>query len=411
MTTGSSRRSVQALGKLLCSLESIGVNHGVQKLVDMGCRNTHNGFFTGDKSLAYHVYGTFYCRLTSSLSATSLQNVQLALLHGEFHVLHVTIVLFKALTNGNELSVNFCIFCFQLADFFGSTDTSNNVFSLGVHQVFTVELVFSSGRIAAKANTSSRIHSKVTKYHGLDVYGCSCQALDIVHGSVFNGSIIHPRAENCIDGAPQLLNGVLGEFFSNGVLVNNFVGSNKLFQVGGGKVGVQGNTTLCLQFGDSIFKVVCRNTHGNVTVHLDKAAVSVPSKTWVSSASSKTLCCLVVHSQVQDGVHHSGHGNGSTRTNGYQQRIISITQLLAHKVFQSLQVCSNLFLQSCRIGFVVFVEKFTDLCGNGESGGNRNSKTCHLCQVGSLASQLHFHGCVSVSLAGSKEIYKFLVCH
>ena len=63
---------------------------------------------------------------------------------------------------------------------------------------------------------------------------------------------------------------------------------------------------------DDCFKLVVVNTHCYITVHLNKAAVSIPCETLVTSLCSKTNYRLVVKTKVEDCIHHTRHRDCST---------------------------------------------------------------------------------------------------
>ena len=60
----------------------------------------------------------------------------------------------------------------------------------------------------------------------------------------------------------------------------------------------------------------------------------------LSVSFGQTFNSLVVQTEVQDGVHHAGHGSASAGTNGHQQRVLWIAELLADDLFRSWPDCS-----------------------------------------------------------------------
>ncbi len=46
---------------------------------------------------------------------------------------------------------------------------------------------------------------------------------------------------------------------------------------------------------------------------------------------------LVVEAEVEDGVHHAGHGGARARAHGDEQRIAHVAELLAGAAFERLQ--------------------------------------------------------------------------
>src|SRR5208337_853022 len=94
---------------------------------------------------------------------------------------------------------------------------------------------------------------------------------------------------------------------------------------------------------------------------------------------------------VQHGVHHAGHGVASTGAAGDEHRVLRVPELRAHDLFGLLEGGFDLGLEFGRVLSVVRVEVGTDLGGDGEAGGDRQTDVGHLGQVGTLAAEEVFH--------------------
>ena len=107
------------------------------------------------------------------------------------------------------------------------------------------------------------------------------------------------------------------------LFVDLLVFANQLFQLLGGQVGVLSRAVFLLDITKGVFEVMVfqsrAGAHYNVTEHVNKTAVTVPAGSWIASSFDKALDRLVVHTQVQNGVHHAGHRLGGTRTNRNQK--------------------------------------------------------------------------------------------
>ena len=66
---------------------------------------------------------------------------------------------------------------------------------------------------------------------------------------------------------------------------------------------------LCIE--DRIEFSLC-DFHYNVTKHLDESSVAVICETRIFCQCSQSFYRLIVQTQVQDGVHHTRHGDLST---------------------------------------------------------------------------------------------------
>ena len=155
--------------------------------------------------------------------------------------------------------------------------------------------------------------------HGLHVDGGAPGAGNVVHAAVDNGAGVVPGAEHGLDGAHELLLGVGGEVGADLGLVLGFELARQLLQVVGGQVHVLGDALLFLHFVDELFEVFLAHLHDHVGEHLDKAAVGVIYKALklrVGVAGNHCLHHVVVEAQVQDGIHHAGHGGPGAGTDG-----------------------------------------------------------------------------------------------
>jgi hypothetical protein len=71
-----------------------------------------------------------------------------------------------------------------------------------------------------------------------------------------------------------------------------------------------------------------RNIEHHVAEHLDQAAIGVIGKAGIIAALGQRFDGLVVEAEVQNGVHHAGHGELCAGANRNQQRIVARAQLL-----------------------------------------------------------------------------------
>ena len=106
-------------------------------------------------SLIYEVASDLKCSLSGSLTVTALKHVELLVLNGELHILHIVIVVLKSLANLDELSICFREFLLHLSDWHRCTNTGNYVLTLCVLKELTHELVLTCCRISCKCNTST----------------------------------------------------------------------------------------------------------------------------------------------------------------------------------------------------------------------------------------------------------------
>ena len=110
----------------------------------------------------------------------------------------------------------------------------------------------------------------------------------------------------------------------------------------------------------------------------------------------------VVQAQVQDGIHHAGHGSARAGTHGHQPRIVLIAELLADHLLGGSQSFVNLLLDVLADLLTIVIVTGAGFGGNGEALGHRQTDTGHFSQIGALAAQQLAH--VSVALFEEVDI-------
>lgn len=193
-------------------------------------------------------------------------------------------------------------------------------------------------------------------------------------------------------------------------------GLDEFLQVLGRKLGIDANAGDQAGLGQGVLEQVGVNAHDDVGKHLDKAAVAIPGKTRILRLGDETLNGVVVEAQVENRVHHTGHGERSARANRHEQRIIIVTELLAAA---GLEVClGGNDLIECALGPHVTGAGVLDtsLAGNGKATGNRQADTAHLGKVSALAAKHEVHGLVALGDTGalgvgSKTVNPLAIAH
>ena len=143
LTAACSRRCVKSGSDFSSLLHRILIKLRKKNLVQLLWLYSQKSFLFCDEFFAHHVNSHLYSGSTCSLPVSALEHIKFSLLNGEFHILHIVIVLFKTLTNLAKFFVDCRIFFLKLREFFRRPDSGNNVFSLSIHQVFTHEHVLS----------------------------------------------------------------------------------------------------------------------------------------------------------------------------------------------------------------------------------------------------------------------------
>ncbi len=157
-----------------------------------------------------------------------------------------------------------------------------------------------------------------------------------------------------------------------------------------------------------VFALALLNAEHHITIHLHEAAVAIPCKARVFGCLGECLHGLVVEAEVEDGVHHAGHGVTGTGADGHQQgEGLRVTELGAHEFFHIADAGFDLALQGRGVGFAVGVVIRADFGGDGEPGRNGESDPGHFREVGAFAAEEFLHFAMAVSLASAECVNIF----
>ena len=159
------------------------------------------------------------------------------------------------------------------------------------------------------------------------------------------------------------------------------------------------------QFED-FFKIVMIDAQHHIPEHLDEAAVAVVSEAHIAGAPGQALHGLVVEAQVEDRVHHPGHGSPRAGTNGNQQRVVHIAKAGVHDLFDMGQAGVDLRRQGFRVA-VLLGKMGADLGGHGKARRHRQVDVGHLGKVCALAPQQIAHIGRALGRAAAKGVDPF----
>eukprot|EP00438_Fugacium_kawagutii_P025781 Skav230062 [mRNA] locus=scaffold1221:124063:124942:- [translate_table: standard] len=88
-------------------------------------------------------------------------------------------------------------------------------------------------------------------------------------------TLVHPGIEDCTNGSPKLLLGILWELLAKLQLDYSLVGLDQLLQILWKQLAVLLDATLLLGALQVLLEVVDLNAEDNVGIHLHKASVAV----------------------------------------------------------------------------------------------------------------------------------------
>ena len=300
-----------------------------------------------------------------------------------------------------------------MADGRRSAHAGNNVLALCIDQVLAHQLLSAGGGVTGKCNAGAGTVAGVTKCHLLHVDSGAPLVGDLVHLTINVGTGVVPAAEHSLDSLDQLITGILGEGTTFVVLVDLLEDADQFLQVVSSQVHVVLDALGFLHLVDLHLEQALGDHHDDVSEHLHKTAVAVVCKAGVAGLLCQTLNSLVVQTQVQDGVHHAGHGLTCAGTDRDQQGICVVTELLAGDLFQTLEVLKNVSGDIVVDLTTVCIVLGAGVGGDGEALRNRHTGSSHLCQTGTLAAQGVLHGdlVATESIIAFAEVVQILFAH
>jgi len=124
---------------------------------------------------------------------------------------------------------------------------------------------------------------------------------------------------------------------------------------------------------------------------------------------------FVVESDVEDGVHHTGHGVSCAGAAGDEEGQSSgVAEFFAHRFFDVSHCLLDLCFEFGGVLSAVCVEVGADFGGDGESCGYGQSDFCHFGEVCPFSAEEITHGCVAVGCFCSEVVnvfsHKIKVC-
>ena len=408
-----------------------GVELRVQELVELCGVDAAHGLLAGDEALLDHLDSDAQGGGGGALAHAGLEHPELALLDGELDIAHIAIVILERQEHALEL-----LTCrleargsLEVGDGLGVADAGDNVLALGVHQKVPVELLGAVSRVARKGDAGRRGPPLVAKGHGLDVDGGAELVGNAMLLAVDAGTLVHPAAKDGLDSKAQLELRIVRE---DGLAVGDLelgvqggldvVGEDalesldELLQVLGRKLGIDADAGDQTRLGQGVLEQIGIDAHDDVGKHLDKATVAVPGKARVLRLRDEALDGIVVEAQVEDRVHHAGHGKRSTRANRHEQRIVGVTEFLAAAGLE-VGLGGNDLIE-CALGPDVTGTGVLDtsLAGNGKATGDRQADAAHLGKVCAFAAKHEVHGFVALGDTGalgvgSKTVNPLAIAH
>ena len=416
---GCAGSGVQALGEhaalLAEAVHLVGIEDRRQQLGEAVGVNAPQGGGTVYEAFVHQVEGDADARDGGALAIAGLEQVELPALNGELDVLHVLEVALQALAGGVQLGEGSGHRVLQaqqpralrlfLSDGLWRADARDHVLSLGIDEVLAVEQALAGGRITGKGDTGAAVVAHVAEDHALHIHACAPLVGDAVELPVGDGAPSVPALKDGADGAPELFHGVLREGCP-GLLTDDLLeGIHQDLPVASAQVGIEMDAQALLGALEFRFEEGVLHAEHHVAVHRDEAAVGIPSEARVPAGPLEGSNRFVIEAEVEDGVHHAGHGDPGTGANREQERILFSAKAAASLALEPAQCIDNLAPEGLGKRAAIHVIGAALLSGEGEPRRDRNAKARHFCKVAALASKEVTHRCVAFVAVATKGVH------
>ena len=187
---------------------------------------------------------------------------------------------------------------------------------------------------------------------------------------------------------------VIGEVFAGVIFDGCFEQLNEVLEVFDVEFGVELDAFLSLDFihdfleGIDVGFALGLHAENYIAVHLDEAAVAVPCEAGIAALFGQGGHGGIVHAEVEDGVHHTGHRGACTRAYRNKQGIGGVVEFLAGEGFDVRYGFLYVFLYECdHFVATMFCVLVADFGSDGEAGGHGHAQEVHLSEVGAFAAE------------------------
>ncbi len=291
----------------------------------------------------------------------------------------------------------------KLADVQRRAYAGDDVLALRVHQVLAEEHVLASGGIAGEADAGTGVLAEIAEDHGLHVDGGAEPVIDVIDAAIGLGALVLPTAEDGVASLNELFDRLLREVLAGLFLHQLPVLGDDLLEGSGLQFVVELDLGALFDAVKDVLKLLLGNIENDVTEHLDEAAIGIISKAGIIAALGERFNGLVIEAQIQNRVHHAGHGELGAGANGDQERIVANAELLALQLFEARKRRVHLHID-LRVEFAAHV--LTAGFGlDGESGRDGQACIGHLSEAGAFAAEHVFHPTIAVGRAISEEVH------
>ena len=181
-------------------------------------------------------------------------------------------MVFKQINVSHKFTVCFWKCVFHSRDVRRGSDSSNNIFTLCVDEVLTIQHIFTCARVPSKTDACARRISHVSEHHCLYIHSGTFQANNLIDRHVFLGTVTVPAVKHSMSCLAYLFFRFLREHHSSS-LIHRLIPLNERSEMLSTKLVVVSRTHLSFKVIHLYFKEMVFDAHDNVTIHVKEASI------------------------------------------------------------------------------------------------------------------------------------------
>ena len=312
----------ESLRDHIVRVQILGVEGWVKKLVHVPRFDRRQRLRYRAESLVHHLNRDAERASTGALPRATLKDVQLLALDRELDVHHVLEVFFERVAIFLEFRERGGKPRHKRVDGLGSSNARHDVLALRAHKKFTEESLLAGGRVAREAHPGCGLVARVAENHRLDVHGRAAQTEHPIYLAVLDGAIVVPRSKHRLDRHLELLERIRGKRATM-FRVHRLVISDQRLETRRVEIGVVCDVRGGFRRRELRLERLVRDAEDDVAEHIKQTSVCVERETAFvvrGGTFEHRRNHFIVQADVENGIHHAGHGRRGAAADGDEQR-------------------------------------------------------------------------------------------